>query len=70
MAIVQEWEAAGSRHRLADTETQEVTEWAGYTAFTYLNGMAGFTAYYAMKEGVLPANEFCALVGVGKAQQS
>ena len=54
------------KHRLV-AEDGTVTEWAGYTQFTYLQGMVGFTAYYAAREGILPANEFCAQQGVSVA---
>ena len=55
------------RHRLFDEETGEVTAWADYRSFTYLNGYVGFTAYYSGNaEGVCTADEFCKMIGVGK----
>ena len=47
------------QHRLVDDDGT-VTEWADYREFTYLRGMVGFTAYFAAREGILPADEFCA----------
>ena len=55
-------------HRLFDEETGEVTEWADYRSFTYLNGRVGYTAFFATREGVCTADEFCKMVGVGKSQ--
>ena len=53
------------RHRLVDTDGT-MTDWAAYTQYTYLRGMVGYTAYFANKEGILPAAEFCAMTGVTK----
>lgn len=64
MAILQKWSEGEDRHWLVDTETGEESGKAMYQQFTYLNGFVGFTAYWAEKEGVLPADQFCAMVGV------
>jgi hypothetical protein len=66
MAIIQEFNTEQDQHRLKDTETGEVTRWAPYTCFTYLNGMVGYTAYYGIKEVVVTADEFCKDNGIGK----
>lgn len=51
------------RHRLVLGE--KTTEWAGYCQFTYLSGYVGATNYYTgTGECVLPADEFCARIGV------
>ena len=53
-------------HRLVDEETGEVTQWAGYRSFTYLNGHVGHTAFFGTEEGVCTADEFCKMAGIGK----
>lgn len=53
-----------SFHRLVDDETGEVTDWADYRSFTYLNGYVGHTA--EGRDGVYTAEEFCKMEGVGK----
>ena len=56
-----------SFYRLVDEETGEVTDWADYDSFTYLNGRVGYTAYYSGEtEGVCTAEEFCKMAGTGK----
>ena len=56
-----------SFHRLVDEETGEVTHWAPYRFFTYLNGHVGYTAYYSGEiDGVSTADEFCKMAGTGK----
>lgn len=52
------------KHRLKNTATGEITAWAEYTIFTYLDGFVGFTAYYSHNERVLSADEFCKMVGI------
>lgn len=52
------------KHRLKNTTTDKFTAWAGYTTFTYLDGIVGFSAYYGVKEGILNADEFCKMVGI------
>ena len=61
-----QFQEGSSRHRLFDEETGEVTAWADYRSFTYLNGYVGYTAYFSIKEGVCTADEFCKMIGVGK----
>ena len=57
-----------SFHRLVDEETGEVTAWAGYRSFTYLNGYVGYTAYYSGEtEGVCTADEFCKMARMAAA---
>ena len=61
-----EFQEDSGRHRLVNEETGEVTAWADYRSFTYLNGYVGFTAYFSVEEGVCTADEFCKMIGVGK----
>ena len=61
-----EFQEDSGRHRLVNEETGEVTAWAGYCSFTYLNGYVGFTACFSVEEGVCTADEFCKMIGVGK----
>ena len=63
-----QFQESTSQHRLFDEETGEVTEWADYRGFTYLNGWVGYTAFFASREGVCTADEFCKMAGVGKSQ--
>jgi len=60
-----------SFHRLVDEETGEVTAWAGYRSFTYLNGYVGHTAFFGTegRDGVCTAEEFCKMEGVGKLKE-
>ena len=57
-------------HRLVDEETGEVTHWAPYSCFTYLNGYVGCTAFFGTegRDGVCTADEFCKMAGVGKLE--
>ena len=64
-----QFQEGSSFHRLVDEETGEVTEWADYRSFTYLNGHVGYTAVFGTEEGVCTADEFCKLVGVGKREE-
>ena len=65
-----EFKDGSSLHRLVDEETGEVTAWADYTNFTYLNGHVGYTAYYSWEtDGTCTANEFCKMEGVGKRKE-
>ena len=60
-----QFKEGSSFHRLVDEETGEVTAWASYRCFTYLNGYVGYTAYYSGNaEGVCTAEDFCKMVGV------
>ena len=60
-----------SFHRLVDEKTGEVTHWAVYRSFTYLNGYVGHTAYYSGEtEGVCTAEEFCKMAGTGKRKEN
>lgn len=62
-----EFQEGSSRHRLVNEETGEVTAWASYLSFTYLNGHVGYTAYFSGDaEGICTAAEFCKMAGVGK----
>ena len=61
-----EYQEDSGRHRLVDEETGEVTAWASYRNFTYLNGYVGYAAYFYIEEGVCTADEFCKMAGVGK----
>ena len=62
-----EFKEGSSFHRLVDEETGEVTDWAYYTSFTYLNGHVGYTATFSCEtEGICTADEFCKMVGTGK----
>lgn len=61
-----EFQEGSDCHRLVDEETGEVTAWADYRSFTYLNGYVGFTACFSVEEGVCTADEFCKMIGVGK----
>jgi len=62
-----QFQEGSSFHRLIDEETGEVTAWASYRSFTYLNGYVGYTGYYSGDvEGVCTAEEFCKMAGVGK----
>ena len=61
-----QFKEGSSFHRLVDEETGEVTAWASYRSFTYLNGYVGYTAYFSIEEGVCTADEFCKMIGVGK----
>lgn len=62
--VEQEWNEDQSAHRLIDKDTGECTEWAGYSSFTYLKGIVGYSAYYGTKEGILSADDFCKMVAV------
>ena len=62
-----QFQEGSSHHRLFDEETGEVTAWASYRSFTYLNGYVGYTAYFSIEEGVCTADEFCKMAGVGKS---
>jgi hypothetical protein len=64
-AIRQEFSADQEMHRLVNTVTGTATQWAGYRAFTYLGGWVGHTAFWGAKEGVVSADEFCLMAGVG-----
>jgi hypothetical protein len=64
--IVQEFNEESSEHRLRNTETGDVTYWAHYTFFTYLDGVVGYTTYWATKEGTCTPEEFMELAAVRK----
>ena len=73
-----EFQEGSSFHRLVDDETGEVTAWADYSSFTYLNGYVGHTAFFGTEgrdfgtEGkgwVCTAEEFCKMEGVGKLEE-
>ena len=65
-----EFQEGTSFHRLVDEKTGEVTDWADYTSFTYLNGHVGYTLYYSGEtDGVCPADEFCKMAGIGKLKE-
>ena len=65
-----EFKEGSSFHRLVDEETGEVTDWASYRSFTYLNGYVGYTIYYSCEiDGVSTADEFCKMEGTGKINQ-
>lgn len=57
-SVIQEWDGEKSHHRLRNIITGEATAWAPYQAWTYLDGMVGYTAYFFPQEGVLPADQF------------
>ena len=64
-----EFKEGTSFHRLVDEETGEVTQWAAYRRFTYLNGHVGYTTYYSGETGgVCAADEFCKMTGIGKLE--
>ena len=66
-----EFQEGSSFHRLVDEETGEVTQWADYNSFTYLNGYVGHTAFFGTewREGICTAEEFCKMMeGVGKLE--
>ena len=65
-----QFQEGSSFHRLVDEETGEVTHWAPYRFFTYLNGHVGYTAFFGETEGVCTADEFCKLAGVGKRKEN
>ena len=50
-------------HKLVRSDGQE-TDFAGYTQFTYMDGLVGFTEYYEKEGGILSANKFAELAGV------
>ena len=58
-------ESGTLQHRLVNTETGEMTQWAGYTSFTYLNGFVGHTAFFGTVEAVCTPDAFCKLAAVG-----
>lgn len=57
-AVIQEWSEDKCHHRLRNTETGRATAWAPYRAWTCLDGMVGYTAFFFPEEGVMPAAEF------------
>jgi len=62
---IQEFSAEG--HRLISFDGKMYTTWAPYTAFCFLDGYVGHTAYYGAKENVVTAEEFCKLNAHGQA---
>lgn len=54
---------AQANHRLVHRDRK--TAWAPYTGWTYLDGMVGYTSYFAKTEGICTLEEFAKLAAVG-----